>query len=132
VPNLWLRLGGDGLFYSLSVYGNFSMVEKLQTQIPFGNDKQKSQSDSTPNCGVDQGMKNAQALGLRIMGDRERLLLRGRLTGGVCGAGEDGVVAAGAREQDGQADGGQHEDDRGVGGQLGEEVRCTAGAEGRL
>jgi len=60
------------------------------------------------------------------------LLLWGRLAGRVRGAGEDGVVAAGAREQDGETDGGQHEDDRGVGGQLGEKVRGTTGTEGCL
>src|SRR5271170_4886353 len=64
---------------------------------------------------------------------RRRLLLRGcRLAGRGRGAREDGVVAAGAREQDGEADGAAHKDDGGVGGQLGEEVGCAAGAEGRL
>ena len=42
------------------------------------------------------------------------------------------MVAAGAREQDSEADGAEHEDDGGVGGQLGEEVGCAAGAEGGL
>ncbi len=65
--------------------------------------------------------------------DREvGYFLAGRLAGRVRGAGEDGVVAAGAREQDGEADGGEHEDDRRVGGELGEEVGGAAGAEGGL
>ena len=42
------------------------------------------------------------------------------------------MVAAGAREQDGKADGGNHEDDGGPGGELGEEVSCSARAEGCL
>jgi hypothetical protein len=63
--------------------------------------------------------------------DSTRLLLRGCRLGGL-GAGEDGVVAAGAREKDGETDGGEHEDDRGVGGELGEEVGRAARAEGRL
>ncbi len=50
--------------------------------------------------------------------------------GGVTG--EDGVVAAGAGEQDGEADGGEHEDDRGPGGELGEEIGCSARSEGGL
>jgi hypothetical protein len=52
--------------------------------------------------------------------------------GGGLGAGEDGTVGGGAREQDGEADGAEHEDDGGVGGQLGKEVGCATGAEGRL
>ena len=63
--------------------------------------------------------------------DSGKLLLRGGRLGGL-GAGEDRVVAAGAREQDREADGAEHEDDGGVGGQLGKEVGCTAGPEGRL
>jgi len=35
-------------------------------------------------------------------------------------------------ERDGEADGGEHEDNSGPGGQLGEEVGCTAGTEGCL
>ena len=65
------------------------------------------------------------------MFDSGRLLLRGCRLGGP-GAGEDGVVAAGAGEKDGEADGGEHEDDGGVGGQFGEEVGCATGAEGGL
>jgi len=61
------------------------------------------------------------------------LLLRGGgLGGGVRGAREDRVIAAGAGEQDGEPDGGEHEKDRGVGGQLGEEVGRAAGTEGCL
>ena len=65
---------------------------------------------------------------------RKGLLLGGgRLGGGGgLGAGEDGAVCAGAREQNGEADGAEHEDDGGVGRQLGEEVGCAAGAEGGL
>jgi hypothetical protein len=59
------------------------------------------------------------------------LLLRGRRLSGL-GAGEDGVIAAGAGEQDGKTDGGQHEDDGGVGGEFGEEVGCAPRAEGCL
>src|ERR1700733_1796002 len=51
------------------------------------------------------------------------------LAGGVCGAGEDGVVAASAGEQNGEANGGEHEDDGRVGSELGEEVGCAARAE---
>jgi hypothetical protein len=66
--------------------------------------------------------------------ERCRLFLcGGRLTGGVLCAGEDGVVAAaGAGEQNGEANGGEHEDDGRVGGELGEEVGCAARAEGCL
>ena len=46
--------------------------------------------------------------------------------------GEDGAVAAGAGEHDGETDGGKHEDDCGPGGELGEEVGCSARAEGCL
>jgi hypothetical protein len=42
------------------------------------------------------------------------------------------VIRAGAGEQDSEADGGEHEDDGGVGGELGEEIGCAAGAEGGL
>jgi hypothetical protein len=42
------------------------------------------------------------------------------------------VVAARAREQDGEADRGEHEQDGRVGGQLGEEVSRTARTEGSL
>src|ERR1700722_15713063 len=55
-----------------------------------------------------------------------------RLAGGVLCAGEDGVVAAGAGEQNGEANRGEHEDDGRVGGELGEEVGCAAWAEGCL
>jgi hypothetical protein len=72
-------------------------------------------------------------LGLRIWMERCGLFFRGRrLAGGMLGAGEDGVVAAGAGEQNGEANGGEHEDDGRVGGELGEEVGCAAGAEGCL
>jgi hypothetical protein len=67
--------------------------------------------------------------------DLRRLLLRwGRLARGRggFGAGEDGTVGGGAREQDGEADGAEHEDDGRVGSQLGEEVSRAAGAEGCL
>lgn len=61
------------------------------------------------------------------------LLLGGRrLAGGVSGAGEDGVIATGAREQDGKANRGEHEDDRRIGGELGEKVGCAARTEGGL
>jgi hypothetical protein len=76
-------------------------------------------------------VKNAQAGGLRILEFGRRLLLRGCCLGGL-GAGEDGVVGGGAREENGEADGTEHEDDGGVGGQLGEEVGCATGAEGCL
>ena len=67
---------------------------------------------------------------LRIRANlRDRLLFRGALGGGVGGAGEDRVVAAGAREQDGEADGGEHEADSGVGGEFGEQVRGAARTE---
>ena len=46
--------------------------------------------------------------------------------------GEDRTVAAGAGEQDGEADRGDHEEDGGPGGELGEEVGCSAGSEGGL
>ena len=55
-----------------------------------------------------------------------------RLAGGVRGAREDRVVAASAGEQNREADGGEHEDNGRVGGELGEEVGCTAGPEGCL
>ena len=48
------------------------------------------------------------------------------------GAGEDGVVAARAGEQNSKADGGEHEENGRVGGELGEEIGCAAGAEGCL
>ncbi len=60
-------------------------------------------------------MKNAQAAWHAHLLISEGLLLGGRRLGGL-GAGEDGVVAAGAREKDGEADGTEHEDDGGVGG----------------
>ena len=65
---------------------------------------------------------------------RGGLLLRGCRLGrrGALDAGEDGAVCGGAREKNGEADGAEHEDDGGVGGQLGEEVGCTTGAEGGL
>ena len=47
-------------------------------------------------------------------------------------AGEDRVVAAGAGEQDGEADGGNHEEDGRPGGEFGEEVGCSTGSEGGL
>ena len=46
--------------------------------------------------------------------------------------GEDGAVAAGAGEHDGEADGGEHEADGGPGGEFGEEVGGAARAEGGL
>ena len=58
------------------------------------------------------------------------LLLWGALRGRVTG--EDGAVAAGAGEHDGETDGGKHEDDCGPGGELGEEVGCSARSEGGL
>lgn len=48
------------------------------------------------------------------------------------GAGEDRVIAAGTREQDGEADGGDHEEDGRPGGELGEEVCCATRSEGGL
>jgi hypothetical protein len=48
------------------------------------------------------------------------------------GAREDRTVAASAGEHYGEADRGKHEDDRGVSGELGEQVGCTARAEGCL
>ena len=48
------------------------------------------------------------------------------------GAREHGVIAAGAGEQDGEADGGEHEEDGRPGGELGEEIGGAAGAEGGL
>ena len=42
------------------------------------------------------------------------------------------MVASRAGEHDREADGGEHEDDGRIGGQLGEEIGCAAGAEGRL
>src|SRR5580704_11663040 len=61
------------------------------------------------------------------------LLLCGcRLAGGVRGAGEDGMVATSAGQQNCEADGGEHEDDGRIGGELGEEVSCAARAEGCL
>ena len=72
-------------------------------------------------------------LGLRIWVERCGLFLCGRrLAGGVLGAGEDGMVAAGAGEQNGEANRGEHEDDGRVSGELGEEVCCAAGAESCL
>ena len=66
-------------------------------------------------------------------GKRCCLFLRGRrLTGGVLGTGEDGVVAAGTREQNGKTNGGKHEDDGRVCGELGKEVGCATRAEGCL
>lgn len=65
-------------------------------------------------------------------GSEMLLLLLGGCGLGRFGAGEDGVLAARAGQHDGQADRGEHEDDGGVGGELGEEVRGTAGTEGGL
>jgi hypothetical protein len=81
------------------------------------------------------GVKNAQAEGLAHLEEEScRLFLRGgRLAGGMLGAREDGVVAAaGAGEQNGEANGGEHEDDGRVRGELGEEVGCAARAKGCL
>ena len=71
---------------------------------------------------------------LRISLNPDGLFLRGRGLGGGCAfdAGENGVVAAGTREQNCEADGGDHEDNGGPGGELGEKVGCTARAEGCL
>ncbi len=68
------------------------------------------------------------------LGDVRTELLSGGggLGGRVGGAGEDGVVAAGAREHDGEADGGEHEKDGRPGGELGEEIGCAAWTESGL
>ena len=42
------------------------------------------------------------------------------------------MIGAGTGEQDGEADGSEHEEDRRPGGELGEEVGCSAGSEGGL
>ena len=63
--------------------------------------------------------------------DSGRLLFYWRALCGF-GAGEDRVVAAGAREEDRETYGAEHEDNGGVGGQLCEEVGRTARPEGRL
>src|ERR1035441_4368154 len=47
-------------------------------------------------------------------------------------SGEDGAVAAGARQQDSQRDRDQHEEDRAPGGELGKQVGCAARSERRL
>ena len=73
-------------------------------------------------------MKNAQALGpAHSMALRELLLCRRALRG--LGAGQDRVTGAGACEQDGEAKRGEHEADGGVGGELGQQVGGSAGAE---
>jgi len=76
--------------------------------------------------------QDAQALGPAHRENEEtcRLLLGSRLR--ARGAGEDGVIAAAAREQDGQRDGEQHEEHGSPGGELGEQVGRTAGTEGGL
>jgi hypothetical protein len=81
--------------------------------------------------------KAAQTLGsaLLLCLDLDYPKGSGLLLGGGLGAGragEDGVVAAVAREQDGQRDGEQHEQDGGPGGELGEQVGGAAGTEGGL
>jgi hypothetical protein len=58
-------------------------------------------------------------------------LLFGCALGGF-GAGEDRVIGAGAREQDGEANGGEHEEDGRPGGELGEKIGCSARSEGGL
>lgn len=74
-------------------------------------------------------------LGLRV-GTRSAecalLFLRRSLRRRMRGAGEHGVIAAVAGEQDGETDRGEHKEDGGPGGELGEEVGCSAGAEGCL
>lgn len=50
----------------------------------------------------------------------------------MAGAGEDRVIATGAREHHGEADGGNHEEDSRPGGELGEQRGGTARAEGSL
>jgi len=60
----------------------------------------------------------------------EGLLLGKRMA--ARGSGEHRVVAAGAREQDGERDRKKHEDDGRVGGQLGEQIGRAAWAEGGL
>jgi hypothetical protein len=66
--------------------------------------------------------------------DLRELFFRRRGLGSGCAfyAGENRVVAAGTREHDGEGDRGDHEDDGGPGGELGEEVGCSARAEGCL
>ena len=56
----------------------------------------------------------------------------GRGALGGLGAGEHGAIAAGAGEQDGEAERGEHEADGRVGGELGEQVGCAARTEGGL
>jgi hypothetical protein len=72
------------------------MVQSLPTQIPFGNDKQKSGSDSIPiaallfytNCGV--------VLVGRWLGGERGVGDRGSAVRAVSGCGFDGAVAGGA------------------------------------
>ena len=42
------------------------------------------------------------------------------------------MIGAGTGEQDGEADGSEYEEDRRPGGELGEEVGCSARSEGGL
>jgi hypothetical protein len=102
-----------------------------EKQIHFGMTERKART--TAKAGQRQGQERMRKPVACAFYRFARLLLRGRcLGGGGPGAGEDGVVSAGAREQNRQADGAEHEDDGGVGGQLGEEVGCAARAEGCL
>src|ERR1039458_1243017 len=66
----------------------------------------------------------------RRAGRQPELLLRRGLLGG--GAGEDGAVAAGAREHHGERDGEDHEEHRAPGGELGEQVGRATRAKRRL